>query len=266
MPLTFESSDQSSNQFLASLPDVLKDVQLVATDMDGTLTRQGRFTPILLEALQSLQQANIPVLIVTGRSAGWVNGIVSYLPIAGAIAENGGLFFASEEDYRLTADLGNIQEHRQALATTFQSLKDTFPNLREALDNAFRFTDWTFDVEGLSESDLAKLQHHCEEDGWSFTYSNVQCHIKPAGQDKAVALQKVLAESFPGISPQSVITIGDSLNDESLFNPDVFPRSVGVANLREVSDRLHDNPTYFTRGSEVDGFCELTQAILAGIQ
>ncbi|MGB3495428.1 MAG: HAD family hydrolase [Elainellaceae cyanobacterium] len=273
MSLPFESSDQPSDQSsdpgsellprMKLLPDVLDDVRLVATDMDGTLTRRGYFSADLMAALQALQGANIHVLVVTGRSAGWVNGLVSYLPIAGAIAENGGLFFSSEDDYRLIADLGNLPEHRQKLTATFQHLKGTFPNLREALDNAFRFSDWTFDVSGLSQPDLAELQHQCQSEGWSFTYSNIQCHIKPARQDKATALQHVLAEDFPGISPQSVITIGDSLNDESLFNPAVFPRSVGVANLREVSDRLTYTPTYITAGSEVDGFCELTKAILA---
>lgn len=247
------------------LPDTLDGVQLVATDMDGTLTHQGRFSAALMDALKVLQGADIPVIVVTGRSAGWVNGLVSYLPIAGAIAENGGLFFSSEDEYRLTVDLGSLQEHRHKLASTFHTLKRTFPNLREALDNAFRFSDWTFDVRGLSQTDLAELQNQCESEGWSFTYSNVQCHIKPARQDKATALQQVLAEDFPGISSQSVITIGDSLNDESLFNPVIFPRSVGVANLREVGDRLTHIPTYVTRGSEVDGFCELTKAILAGL-
>jgi hydroxymethylpyrimidine pyrophosphatase-like HAD family hydrolase len=69
-------------------------VALVATDMDGTLTAHGRFTPQLLQALGSLAAANIPVLIVTGRSAGWVQAIAHYLPIAGAIAENGGVYMA----------------------------------------------------------------------------------------------------------------------------------------------------------------------------
>lgn len=60
--------------------------------MDGTLTRLGKFTADLLQVLEDLQAAGISVLIVTGHSAGWVSGLVSYLPVQGAIAENGGLF------------------------------------------------------------------------------------------------------------------------------------------------------------------------------
>jgi HAD superfamily hydrolase (TIGR01484 family) len=68
-------------------------LKLIATDMDGTLTRQGKFTADLLLGLERLRAAHWPVVIVTGRSAGWVNGLAHYLPIAGAMAENGGVYF-----------------------------------------------------------------------------------------------------------------------------------------------------------------------------
>ena len=41
------------------------------------------------------QQLKFQYLIVTGRSAGWVSAISSLMPIVGAIAENGGLFYPS---------------------------------------------------------------------------------------------------------------------------------------------------------------------------
>ena len=68
-------------------------VKLIATDMDGTLTRQGSFSGDLLQGLERLQQRGWPVVIVTGRSAGWVQGIAHYLPVTGAMAENGGVYF-----------------------------------------------------------------------------------------------------------------------------------------------------------------------------
>jgi len=61
-------------------------IYLLATDMDGTLTKNGKFTSQLLNTLEQLSVAKIPVLIVTGRSAGWVSAISSLMPIAGAIA------------------------------------------------------------------------------------------------------------------------------------------------------------------------------------
>lgn len=97
-----------------------KQPRLIATDMDGTLTQQGKFTASLLQSLEDLSLANIPVLIVTGRSAGWVSGLATYLPVAGAIAENGGLFYLthSNESVALTP-ISNLVEHRQQLAEVY---------------------------------------------------------------------------------------------------------------------------------------------------
>lgn len=68
---------------LPALSDIsstsLSNIRLIATDMDGTLTRRGKFTPALLQALEDLAAADIKVLIVTGRSAGWVSGFVRFV-------------------------------------------------------------------------------------------------------------------------------------------------------------------------------------------
>ena len=239
-------------------------IRLVATDMDGTLTHQGKFTPILFEALERLASINIPVVIVTGRSAGWVEAIAHYLPIAGAIAENGGLYFAKPDSAPdILVPFPDLRIHRQNLAAVFRAIQETFPHVREANDNRFRLTDWTFDVQGLSQADLQRMHQICQQKGWGFTYSTVQCHIKFSQQEKAAALQVVLQRYFPDIEPKEIMTVGDSPNDESLFNPAVFPNAVGVANVREYGDRLTHFPKTLTPSPEVQGFLELAQSLQA---
>jgi HAD superfamily hydrolase (TIGR01484 family) len=90
-------------------------IRLIASDVDGTLTRSDRFTPKLLEAIAKLAQANLPLLLVTGRSAGWVDALHNYLPVVGAIAENGGVFFPKNGPYQLLGDFPQIAVHRQQL-------------------------------------------------------------------------------------------------------------------------------------------------------
>jgi hypothetical protein len=240
-----------------------KNVRMIATDMDGTLTQQGKFTPALLQALADLAEVGIQVLIVTGRSAGWVSGLAAYLPVAGAIAENGGLFYVNDSDTPQTlTPIPDLVHHRQKLAQTFQHLQTEFPKLQESADNRFRLTDWTFDVHGLSPAALQRLAILCQEQGWSFTYSNVQCHIKPLEQDKATGLLQVLNHHFPQYPPEQILTVGDSPNDVNLFNPNLFPLSVGVANVLHYADQLSDPPAYITLAAEGAGFCELAQALL----
>jgi hypothetical protein len=244
-------------------PECWQTVRLVATDMDGTLTRQGKFTPDLLRAMVDLQRAEISVVIVTGRSAGWVQGIASYLPIAGAIAENGGMFYASDHPTpHLLVPIADITEHRQSLRELFAALQVELPHLRESLDNPFRLTDWTFDVQGVSDADLSAISDRCQQWGWGFTYSTVQGHIKRFEQDKGVALETVLDNWFPWCDRHQLLTVGDSPNDESLFHPQRFPNSVGVANIRHYVERMKFRPAFITQNPEVEGFCEVARSLL----
>lgn len=241
----------------------LKNVKLLATDMDGTLTQQGKFTPRLLESLEALAKVDISVLIVTGRSAGWVDGVKAYLPIQGAIAENGGVFYFADQEFpEILTSISSRTEHRHQLAETFEFLKTQFPLLQESTDNRFRLTDWTFDVHGLTITELKHLETLCQEKGWSFTYSTVQCHIKPLLQDKATSLRQVLQKYFPQITNEQIITIGDSPNDESLFDTSQFPLSVGVANVLDYRHQLKHQPIYVTKNAESKGFCELADLLI----
>jgi len=231
--------------------------------MDGTLTSGGKFTPALLQALTALATVGVKVIIITGRSAGWVSGLVNYLPIQGAVAENGGLFYPQgrETPVALTP-IADLSTHRQNLADSFKYLQLQFPKIRESADNHFRITDWTFDVEGLLAEELLSLENLCYSLGWGFTYSNVQCHIKPQPQDKAIGLLQVLGEYFPKYKPAEVVTVGDSPNDESLFQSSYFPVSVGVNNVLHYTKNLKHQPAYITTASEGEGFCELVEMIL----
>lgn len=243
-------------------------IRLLASDFDGTLTKSGKITPKLLQGLEDLANAGLPVLIVTGRSAGWVSALANYLPVIGAIAENGGVFISNQEadPPLILTPIPDLQQHRCNLSQTFSQLQAEFPQLQPATDNPFRLTDWTFDIQGLTLDNLQRINQLCIEKGWGFTYSSIQCHIKPATQDKATGLLTLLSTNlstkFPDYSSAQVLTLGDSPNDESLFNSEYFPNSVGVANLLEYREILTHAPAYVTQGKEVDGFCELVKFLI----
>ncbi|MEO0456822.1 MAG: HAD hydrolase family protein [Cyanobacteria bacterium P01_A01_bin.114] len=241
----------------------LSQIGLIATDMDGTLTDERQFKAELLVALAKLQAVNLPVLIVTGRSAGWVSGLTHYLPVFGAIAENGGIYFSkTHPEPVFLQPIDDLKYHRQKLSQQFEALQQRYPTLVEAPDNRFRLTDWTFDITGLSPTDLDWMADSCKASGWGFTYSTVQCHIKCLSQEKACGLGQVLSREFPALKRDQVLTVGDSPNDESLFDRSQFPHSVGVANIRHYLERLAHKPTYLTRSDAGEGFSELVHALL----
>lgn len=239
-----------------------RNIKLIATDMDGTLTKAEKFDSTLFETLNNLADAGVDVLITTGRSAGWVQAIATYLPVVGVMAENGGLLYWRDSIVpQLTSEI-DLKEHRQELSRIFELLQSKFPQLTESPDNPFRLTDWTFDVEGLDLNELRQIEQICKSEDYGFTYSTIQCHIKPTSQDKAFGLNQVIPKYFPHLSSKEIVTIGDSPNDESMFNQQEFPLSVGVANVAKYRDRLKYLPAYITNKSEGEGFRELAKFIL----
>ncbi|MEL6158257.1 MAG: HAD family hydrolase [Cyanobacteria bacterium J06623_5] len=248
----------------ADFMQALSRIRLVATDMDGTLTAEGKFTSKLLQALCELKRHGIEVLVVTGRSTGWVSALVHYLPISGAIAENGGIYVHDQSTEPLILpDIPRMSQHRDRLGNVFARLRGQYPHLRPAADNAYRITDWTFDVAELTTADLVWMQQACAAQSMGFTYSTVQCHIKVARQKKAAGLARVLKEQFASITPAEVITVGDSPNDVSLFSAEQFPYSVGVANVAKYLPDLAHVPAYVTEKAEVAGFLELAEQLIA---
>jgi HAD superfamily hydrolase (TIGR01484 family) len=244
----------------------LSGIRLVATDMDGTLTRGGKFTPVLFQAFADLKAADMQIIVTTGRSAGRVSGLANYLPVDGAIAENGGLYYhKGEQSPVFLSSITDLTSHRQQLKEIFQKLQQEFPHIQESADNRFQLTDWTFDVQLLQVEELQQLGQLCAKFGWGFTYSNVQCHIKPLHQDKAAGLLQVLRDYFPNFTTAQIVTVGDSPNDESLFDTSYFKHSVGVANVREYTNQMQHQPTYITTAAEGEGFCELAAYLVKNI-
>ncbi|MGK7938907.1 MAG: HAD-IIB family hydrolase [Crocosphaera sp.] len=240
-----------------------KNIKIIATDIDGTLTRNGEFSSQLLSILEQLQKHNIRVILITGRSAGWCQGIINYLPVWSIIAENGGVYSLKDNQQiiPLTA-IDDVIKHRQILQSNFEYLKSQFPLLNTSSDNQFRLTDWTFDCHELTQKILLEIEKICYQNNWGFTYSHIQGHLKPLEQNKAKGLITFKENYFKNLSWEEIITVGDSPNDEPLFNQNLFPISVGVHNILNYTERLKDKPMYITNLSEIDGFCELAKLLI----
>ena len=59
-----------------------------------------------------------------------------------------------------------------------------------------------------------------------------------------------------------MLTVGDSPNDEAMFDSAKFPVSVGVANILHYRDKMSHLPKYVTQAPEFAGFSELAKLLL----
>ncbi len=70
-----------------------KQIQYVLTDIDDTLTVDGKLPAVAYKAMERLQQAGIKVIPITGRPAGWCDHIARMWPVDGLVGENGAFYF-----------------------------------------------------------------------------------------------------------------------------------------------------------------------------
>ena len=75
----------------------LSKIKFVLTDIDETLTENGRIPYTSLKAMEMLKNNNIFVIPVTGRPAGWCDHIARMWPVDGIIGENGAFYFFYEK-------------------------------------------------------------------------------------------------------------------------------------------------------------------------
>jgi hypothetical protein len=242
------------------------------TDIDDTLTSDGRVPAGAYAALWDLASAGIRVVAVTGRPAGWCDHIARMWPVAGVVGENGAFYYAYDHAHkrmnrRLSdPDLADPARHELLQAIARKVLREV-PGTALAADQAFRLSDFAIDyredVPPLPPESLDDICRILEEAGVRFKVSSIHVNFWLGRFDKMTGVRLFLSEqegsSFQSVADTAVF-IGDSPNDEPLFEQ--FPHSIAVGNLRRFLPRLSCLPEYITDSDSADGFQEAVRVIL----
>jgi hypothetical protein len=73
-----------------------RQIRYVMTDIDDTLTENGRLVAAVFVAMERLRDAGVRCIPVTGRPAGWCDHIARMWPVDGLVGENGAFYFRYE--------------------------------------------------------------------------------------------------------------------------------------------------------------------------
>lgn len=237
----------------------LEHICLVATDVDGTLTRAGKLDPAALDAIWRLMVAGVTVVPVSGRPAGEVQGLVRYMPgVVRGLAENGLVEIVPDHAPRwLGAPTDRTRLHRvgDRLNAEFAA------GLRVTGDDYCRLGDVAYERDGREEAELLRLRGHAEAMGVHLIWSNVHVHLAEAVPDKGLAVLQLAREL--AIDPLRIATIGDAPNDAGLFIGQRFGLTVGTADVAAQLAYFPEPPRAITSGREAAGFVELAAALLA---
>jgi HAD superfamily hydrolase (TIGR01484 family) len=236
----------------------------VASDCDETLTTHGMLLPSAVLARQMLGQKGIPFVVVTGRAAGFAWTVFELLQADAVVAENGGILVErSAPELLLEVSSGEAWAGSSSrgwplgreIFKTLQSEGLVPTSTHPTMDVAFRVSDFTFPVAGLSKKELSTITRRVEELGAAFVFSTIHAHIMPQGQSKAAGL--LFWAKRHGIDPSRILTIGDSPNDESLFDPQTFRWTWGVAGIRTYLEALQWRPRRISAHHGSQGFADM---------
>jgi len=217
-----------------------------------------------------LAGAGFELVAVTGRPLGWTDVIARLWPVRVAIGENGAGWTwvdaaGSHEGY--FCDEAERLRQSSLLDAVRKKVASEMPEVRITNDHRHRRCDLAFDVGesvSLPRARIDALVTLIEGMGARSSVSTVHAHAAPGRWDKANGVARAV-DRVLGIDLSTElgrwVFVGDSGNDAAAF--EYFPKSVGVANVREQLDRLPVPPRYVTDGDRGHGFAELA-AHLAG--
>ncbi len=246
-----------------------RQADILFTDVDDTLTTEGRLLPETYLAICRLAAIGIRVIPVTGGCAGWCDQMIRTWPVRAVIGE-GGAFYIEREAPQVTRwhFWGEEQQHREDQATILRAVSSLDVGFKPhlATDQPFRYVDVAVDYnqqQSLSADQVAGLHQALQAKGFNVRQSSIHLNVWLGSFDKCAMALRV-GQSLLGLSPEELqarsVFIGDAPNDETMF--EFFPNSVGVANIRHHLDRMTAQPAVVMSQRSGLGFAEMAETWL----
>ena len=252
--------------------EVAAQVRCVLTDIDGTLTTDGRLPANVYNTLEELQEAGLAVAPITGRPAGWCDMIARFWPVAGVVGENGAFYFAYDHAVRrmrrvFAADEASRNRNRGRMDDIRRRVLAEVPGAAVAADQAYRETDLAIDfredVDPLPEASVDRIKAIFEDAGAVAKISSIHVNGWFGDYDKLSMTRRFAADVLGAdmdAEEESFVFCGDSPNDAPMFA--FFSNSCGVANVRDFAGRIDAEPAWVAHARDGDGFIEIATIVL----
>ena len=256
-----------------SSDSVWQNIRGIFTDIDDTITTDGRLTADVFTAMERLQAAGLLCIPITGRPAGWCDMIARQWPVDAVVGENGAFYFRYDDQARqmtrvYAADPETRARNTKKLAEIRDEVLAEVPGAAVSADQAFRISDLAIDFceddPPLGEQDIRRIVEIFACHGATAKVSSIHVNGWFGDFDKLTMTRQLMSEQFAvdlDKDAREYTFAGDSPNDAPMFR--FFPNAVGVANLREMLDQCDASPAWMTAQARGAGFVELADRILS---
>lgn len=244
-------------------------IEYVFSDVDDTITLNGKLVPSSLNALWKLNEAGIKTICVTGGSAGWADIYLRQWPIEAVVTESGALgFYKQNGQYKKWTnpciDVENYQERKENL---IEKVFKGVPEARLSSDQFSRIYDIAFDhgseLPVLNNTVVKKIVEICHSEGFSTAISSIHVNAWFGHYDKREGTLAFIKEIY-GLEIKDIqknsIYCGDAPNDQVMFK--TFPLSFAPINIYKKEDELVIKPKFVADSEGGLGFAEIVDEII----
>ncbi len=254
----------------------LNEINIILTDIDDTLTTDGRLTGEAYVAMERLSESGYTVIPVTGRCAGWCDHIARMWPVGGVVGESGAFFYSYDHNSKMMQHkYCQTEKVRKENYGLLQKIKKTIlanvPGAALSSDHDFRLTDLAIDfaedVSPLPFEKVSEIVNIVEHAGAIAKTSSIHVNCWIGNHNKLTTSLMILKEHFGLVDEEiqsKVAFIGDSPNDSMMFG--FFNNSVGVANVVNLINNIKSPPKYITSKFSGEGFVEFSNYLLKEIE
>jgi len=221
-------------------------LKALVTDVDGTITdRRRRINTGAIEAIRTLVDAGIEVVLASGNTVCFMDGLCKMVGTDGTIiGENGGVF------RRTFGGTLQIPGDQKACLAAFETLADHFARKGTELElfgAQYRFADVAFarNIDPEEARAVIRDHHHPVR----VLDTGFAIHLQALGVNKGTALRELAGDM--GIRPSEMMAVGDSENDIEML--EVAGIGVAVRNAPAPTQAAAD---WVTEAAYGDGFVE----------
>jgi HAD superfamily hydrolase (TIGR01484 family) len=248
-------------------------IKYVFTDVDDTITLNGKLTVEALGALWDLERAGIKTICVTGGSTGWADIYLRQWPIEAVVTESGAIaLYKKDGKYcRWTHSSINQSTYEKNKQNLIKTVLDKVPEARLSSDQFSRIYDVAFDHGSeepvLDEKIIKKIEMICKECGASTAISSIHINAWFGDYDKKIGTFDFMEEIFEKnvkFLQECSVYIGDSPNDQVMFS--AFPLSFAPVNIYKKENELVYKPSFVAKGEGGLGFSQIIEEILKKMQ